>query len=51
MYKLTWILVAFFSLVLPVLSAPAPVPALEGLHELEKRILHDGRARVSFPSY
>ncbi|KAI0250951.1 expansin family protein [Lactifluus subvellereus] len=43
MYKLTWILFAFFSLILPVLSAPVPAP--EEFAELQKRITHTGRAR------
>ncbi|KAH9979993.1 riboflavin aldehyde-forming enzyme [Lactifluus volemus] len=49
MYKLTWILFAFFSLVLPVLSAPTPVPAPEELHELEKRVTHTGRGTWYYP--
>jgi hypothetical protein len=47
MYKLTWILFTFFSLILPVLSAPVPAP--EEFENLEKRTTHTGRARI-FPS-
>jgi len=37
MYKLTWMLFAFISLVLPVLSSPAPMPAPEE-YELQERM-------------
>ncbi|KAN0127316.1 expansin family protein [Lactarius tabidus] len=39
MYKLTWILVAFFTLTLSALAAPVP----EEFQELEKRTTHTGR--------
>jgi hypothetical protein len=39
MYKLTWILVAFFTFTLSALAAPVP----EEFQDLEKRITHTGR--------
>lgn len=42
MYKLTWILVAFFTLTLSALAAPVP----EEFQGLEKRTTHSGRVRV-----
>lgn len=45
MHRLTWILFALFSLVLPILSAPVAAP--EGM-ALEKRTTHSGRVRVFF---
>ncbi|KAH9979923.1 RlpA-like double-psi beta-barrel-protein domain-containing protein-containing protein [Lactifluus volemus] len=42
MYKLTWMFFAFISLVLPVLSSPAPMPAPEEHHELQARMTNSG---------
>jgi hypothetical protein len=47
MYKLTWILVAFFTLTLSALAAPVP----EEFQDLEKRTTHTGRVRIFVSFY
>jgi hypothetical protein len=51
MYKLTLMLFALLSLILPVLTVPVPIP--EEIEELEKRNTHSGRVRVleSHPAF
>jgi hypothetical protein len=46
MYKLTLILFAFFTLVLPILAVP--VPASDEIDGLEKRTTFTGRVRVIY---
>lgn len=51
MYKLTFILFAFFSVALPILALP--VPESDEINALEKRVSYSGRVRVirSYPAH
>jgi hypothetical protein len=46
MFRLTWILFALFSLILPILSAPVPTPEDMELENRAAAATHSGRVRV-----